>query len=130
MDPERIIENDLSNPYCEKTPEFLQQVDYCDTMMGLTLHTELVWHESGYAITVEPFLDEKKKILGAIGMIRLIKRITENSHSAKLPFPTARDHTQPIDNPRALSLSGETLEEKISRIRSSIRPRRLSPVDS
>lgn len=125
--PKSLIGVDLTDGQCQRSPRFLQQIDYCDTMAGLTLHTDFAWEESSYSITVEPFLDEKKRILGSIAMIRLMKRSVERSDSEELPFLTAGDVVGNGRNPRVLQLTGEALEEEIKRIRGSIRP--LSPQD-
>ena len=127
--PESLVGMDLSDADCEKTPLFLKQIDYCDTMAGLTLHTDFYYEEIGFEITVEPFLDEKKKVLGSIGMIRVAKKVASKAETDTLPFPTAKDHTAPIRSPRSLSISTPSMEEEISRIRESIQPRRMSAAD-
>ncbi|MEM1443950.1 MAG: PAS domain-containing protein, partial [Verrucomicrobiota bacterium] len=58
IDPGSLKGADLSDPQCHLVPPFLHQIDYCDTMAGLTLHADLTWRQIPYEVTVEPFLDK------------------------------------------------------------------------
>ena len=61
VDASSIQGADLSNPQCHLVPPFLHQIDYCDTMAGLTLHAEWSWRQEPQEITVEPFLDKNRR---------------------------------------------------------------------
>ena len=126
-----LIGVDLSDIGCPKAPKFLHQIDYCDTMAGLTLHTDFFFEGVCYEVTVEPFLNErkKKKVIGTVGMIRVAKTVTPRVESETLPFPTAKDATSPLRKPRTLAITADNLEEEIGRIRDSIRPRRITAED-
>lgn len=110
--PKSLIGVDLSQPVGGPASNILSQVDFCDTMAGLTLHTDFSHRDQGYVITVEPFLDEKSRIMGSIGMIRL-----------------AKEQASPIGGNRSTDPTCETLQDEIGLIRESIRPRKTSDDD-
>lgn len=61
---------DLSNSRCPMTPQFLHQIDYCDTMAGQTLHTSIEWNGEIFDATIDPVLDNDRNVIGTIGMVR------------------------------------------------------------
>src|SRR5690606_10019300 len=61
---------DLSGAGGASLPSFLLEIDFCDTMAGMTLHTALQMNGQSFSVTVEPFLDERGRIVGTVGMIR------------------------------------------------------------
>jgi len=123
-DPALLIGADLSDPSCPRTPGFLRRIDYCDTMAALSLHAEFDWGDVGYEVVVEPFLDEKKKrVLGAVGLIRVAKRAAKPQERTKKIEIFDRSKVIP-------ERTEETSQgEQISRIRDSIQPRSISSPD-
>lgn len=136
-DPASIKGADLSDPQCHLVPPFLHQIDYCDTMAGLTLHAELSWRQEPYEITVEPFLDKNRKVIGTIGMLRKAKTDPIHRGAEHLTIPMPVDPTTPLKHTRSVELSSsrperpaaELPQDLVSQIRSEIKPRRLSPPD-
>ncbi|MEM9018733.1 MAG: hypothetical protein AAGC68_17115 [Verrucomicrobiota bacterium] len=125
-----LIGGDLTGKGTQPLPRFLLDIDYCDTMAGLTLQSDVAWQDESYVITMEPFLDRHQKVMGSVGMIRKTKQVEARSDAEHLRFPKPEDYTQSLKKTRKVELSmpGEKPDE-ISKIRSSIRPRRLSPGD-
>lgn len=123
---------DLADPQCHLVPPFLRQIDYCDTMAGLTLHADLTWRQEPYEITVEPFLDKNRKVIGTIGMLRKAKMDPVERGAEHLSIPTPVDPTTPLKKTRSVRLAPAAARldaEEVSQIRSEIKPRRLSPPD-
>jgi len=143
IDTDAIKGADLSNPQCHLVPPFLHQIDYCDTMAGLTLHADLAWRKEPYEITVEPFLDKNRKVIGTIGMLRKAKTDPIHRGAEHLTIPMPVDPTTPLKHTRSVELSAsrppvpsfaargavELPQDVVSQIRSEIKPRRLSPPD-
>lgn len=134
IDTTSIKGADLSNPQCHLVPPFLHQIDYCDTMAGLTLHAELAWKQEPYEITVEPFLDKNRKVVGTIGMLRKAKMDPADRGAEHLSIPMPVDPTAPLKHSRRVEISPrpETADispDLVSRIRAEIHPRPLSPPD-
>lgn len=125
VEAKRLVGADLSRRDCERTPPFLREIDYCDTMAALSLRDTFTWNGGAFEVTVEPFIDGKKRVVGSVGLIRRAKWIARMPGSPEFPFPGARDQTQSIEQPRRLSLDDEVSEKEIARIRDSICPRRL-----
>ncbi|MDF1825115.1 MAG: PAS domain-containing protein [Verrucomicrobiales bacterium] len=123
---------DLVNPQCHLVPPFLRQIDYCDTMAGLTLHADLSWRQEPYEITVEPFLDKNRKVIGTIGMLRKAKVDPVSRGTAHLSIPTPVDPTTPLKQSRTVELAPVAVvlnQDEVSQIRSEIKPRRLASPD-
>ncbi|MEM6916325.1 MAG: hypothetical protein AAF491_07125, partial [Verrucomicrobiota bacterium] len=152
IDPASLKGADLCDPQCHLVPPFLHQIDYCDTMAGLTLHADLTWRQIPYEVTVEPFLDKNRKVIGTIAMLRKAKADPVNRGAEHLSIPMPVDPTTPLKKTRTVKLdpshqkptqparqpAAETsaalgatavTEEVVSQIRSEIKPRRLSPPD-
>lgn len=105
IDPASLVGGSLVDPSCHLVPPFLQSIDYCDTMAGLTLQSDLSWHGRDYVLTVEPFIDLGMKVAGALGFLRIAKRIDSTRGAEHLSYPRPEDYTQAIKAPRAVSLS-------------------------
>lgn len=142
VDTSSIKGADLSDPQCHLVPPFLHQIDYCDTMAGLTLHAELAWKQEPYEITVEPFLDKNRKVVGTIGMLRKAKMDPVDRGAEHLSIPMPVDPTTPLKHSRRIEFSSpaeavpeavpervEVTADLVSRIRAEIHPRPLSPPD-
>lgn len=126
-----LLGADLSDQGGMAVPRFLHDIDYCDTMAGLTLHTEVTWKEMLFEVTVEPFVDEHRKgrVIGTLGLIRKAKRIPSDRAAEHLRFPDPEDYTRPLQATRKVETGPPSEEDEIARIRSSIRPRPLAPGD-
>lgn len=70
---ERLIGEDLSDPYSVRLPSFFLDLDYCDTMAGMSFQTEVSVENQPYSITVEPILDISNRVVGTIGILRRSK---------------------------------------------------------
>lgn len=151
INPSSLKGADLCDPQCHLVPKFLHQIDYCDTMAGLTLHADLTWREVPYEVTVEPFLDKNRKVVGTIGMLRKAKTDPVDRGTEHLSIPMPVDPTTPLkrsltveitsggsprfpgagaemESPAALADMGIS-EEAVSQIRGEIKPRPLAPPD-
>ncbi|HQZ26728.1 MAG: PAS domain-containing protein [Verrucomicrobiales bacterium] len=70
---ERLIGGDLSDPHSVRLPSFFLDLDYCDTMAGMSFQTEVSVENQPYSITVEPILDTSNRVVGTIGILRRSK---------------------------------------------------------
>ncbi|NRB72855.1 MAG: PAS domain S-box protein [Verrucomicrobiales bacterium] len=96
FDAKQLIGGDLSNTQCHMIPHFLHELDFCDTMAGLTMHSDLKWKDESYEITVEPFINDSRKVIGTVGMIRKAKQVPEATGAEHLQFPSPNDYTQAL----------------------------------
>jgi len=104
IDPSSLVGGSLVDPGCHLVPQFLHEVDYCDTMAGITLQSDLSWRGKDFVLTVEPFVNEDMKVVGALGILRTAKRIDASKGSEHLSYPRPEDYTQAIKLPRAVKL--------------------------
>ncbi len=93
---QQLVGADLSDPHCHVTPQFLHELDFCDTMAGITIHTVLEWMDKGFEITVEPFVDKSRRVIGTIGIVRRTKQPVSDQGAGHLQFPKAQDYTQAL----------------------------------
>lgn len=132
---EQLVGSSLCDQESGMGPQFLREIDYCDTMAGLTLHTEFEWRGENYEITVEPFLDENRKVAATVGMIRQAKSSPQRGGADHLRFPRPEDYTQALKKmqldkkTRPVEIGPPAGEKDVEEIRSNIQPRRLSPSD-
>lgn len=135
LDPERILGADLSSPRCPQTPPFLHEVDYCDTMAGLSFQTGLEWKNHQLIIAIEPFVDlgRRGKVTGILGLVRLAKKSELEHRNDHLQYPNPADFTRPLQsrpfqNTDRVALSAVSSEsDEITRIRASLNPMPLRP---
>ena len=73
---EGLVGGDLSQNEYENRPHFLNEIDYCDTLTGTTLNTEMAWNGENFNVTVEPFLDTDGRIVGTIGILRRARALS------------------------------------------------------
>jgi len=104
IDPSSLVGGSLVDPSCHLVPPFLHEVDYCDTMAGITLQSDLSWRGKDFVLTVEPFVNEDMKVVGALGILRIAKRIDASKGIEHLSYPRPEDYTQAIKLPRAVKL--------------------------
>lgn len=135
LDPARILGADLSSPRCPQTPPFLHEVDYCDTMAGLSFQTGLEWKNHQLIIAIEPFVDlgKRGKVTGILGLVRLAKKSEIEQRPDHLHYPSPTEFTRPLQihpfrNTDRVALSRHPSEaDAIARIRASLNPRPLRP---
>jgi len=104
-EPATLVGSSLVDASCHLVPPFLHEVDYCDTMAGLTLQTDLTWRGEAFVLTVEPFIDQEMKVVGTLGMLRKARQVPASAGSTHLDYPRPEDYTQAIKLPRAVVIS-------------------------
>ncbi len=135
LEPGRVLGADLSSPRCPMTPAFLQEIDYCDTMAGLSFQTATEWKNNHLIIAIEPFIDlgKKGKVTGILGLVRLAKRSELEHRADHLQYPNPADFTRPLQahpfhhTDRVALSRSPTEAEEIARIRASLHPKPLRP---
>ena len=121
---ERIIGGDLSDARSLSLPSFLLDLDYCDTMAGMSFHSEVSVDDQNYSITVEPVLDLSNRVVGTIGILRrskapvLSSRVGWDDVTAQVPVENAGKKTRKV--------SLETFANSPGPI-SHLKPRALTP---
>lgn len=115
--PNALVGVDLTKPGCRAGSKFLKQIDFSDTMAGMSFHTDFSHQGKGFEITVEPFLNEKSKIMGSIGMIRMAKKAPASMETGPLAFPNSNSIGKSAYATRALAIEEESLEEGIEHTR-------------
>lgn len=137
VDLSGVMGGDLTNSKSPALPRFLFDVDYCDTMAGLSLHSNVEWKGEAYEITVEPFVNRFGKVTGTLGMMRRSKLAPEDKSADHLQIPNL-DPTEPIvpigqaKRTRKIEIGppeDSERKEDLATLRSNIRPRALSSTD-
>lgn len=138
LDPARIMGADLSSPRCPLTPAFLHEIDFCDTMAGLSFQTALEWKNHNLIVAIEPFVDlgKRGKVTGMLGLVRLAKKSELEHRNDHLQYPNPADFTRPLQsrpfqNTDRVALSAMSPEaDEIARIRATLNPTPLRPSTS
>ncbi len=84
-----LVGGKLSDATGLSIPRVLLEIDFSDPQDGNTLHTDLVWHEKNYTVTVEPFFDEAGELLATVGTIRRA-RVIESDFAPVSLFPSGK----------------------------------------
>jgi PAS domain S-box-containing protein len=110
-------------------PPFLVDIDFCDTMAGMTLHTAVRMNGHHFSVTVEPFLDEAGKIVGTIGVLRRAKAMARNVNPNRTDtqpnMAEAADSAR--DKTRRISIDHHAIAMASASKTTNLRPRTLSP---
>lgn len=130
-----VLGKDLTDSKNPALPRFLLDVDYCDTMAGLSLHCDVEWQEAVYEITVEPFVNRYGKVIGTMGLVRTSKQTLQERSAKHLQLPNL-DPTEPIkpipspEKTREIEI-GPPIQtpESVAAMRSNIQPRSLASTD-
>ncbi|MEM7601927.1 MAG: PAS domain-containing protein [Verrucomicrobiota bacterium] len=77
IETESLMGGDLTDSACVRVPSFLHEIDFCETMAGITQRTSFCYDGEACEITIEPFLDRKRRVMGVVGMIRKAKALPE-----------------------------------------------------
>jgi PAS domain S-box-containing protein len=107
-------------------PPFLVNIDFCDTMAGVTLHTALRMDGHYFSVTVEPFLDEAGKIVGTVGILRRARAMARNvSLSRTDAYPT---DSEPVrEKTRRALIDPHAIVAASAGKTTNLRPRSLEP---
>lgn len=122
---ERLIGGSLGQNEDGMLPRFLLDIDYSDTLAGMTLNTEVTWNGDNFNATVEPFLDSDGRVVGTIGILR---RAKASSRIAKLePLETPGLSGVNRTNLKTRKVLLEPVAAAISSPASNPRPRFFAP---
>jgi PAS domain S-box-containing protein len=126
---ETFVGAELAGSEGAPMPPFLVDIDFCDTMAGMTLHTAVRMNGHHFSVTVEPFLDEAGRIVGTIGVLRRAKAMARN-------VSLVRTDTQPNmaeaadsarDKTRRISIDHHAIAMASASKTTNLRPRSLAP---
>lgn len=126
---ETFVGAELAGSEGAPMPPFLVDIDFCDTMAGMTLHTSVRMNGHYFSVTVEPFLDEAGRIVGTIGVLRRAKAMARN-------VSLVRTDTQPNmaeaaelsrDKTRRISIDHHAIAMASASKTTNLRPRSLAP---
>jgi len=123
---EEFVGTELAGNEGNPLPPFLVEIDFCDTMAGMTLHTALRLDGHYFSVTVEPFLDEAGKIVGTVGVLRRAKAMARNiSLSRTDAQPTVAEPALEIT--RRSSIDPHAIAAASAGKTTNLRPRTLEP---
>ena len=107
-------------------PPFLVDIDFCDTLAGMTLHTAVRMDGHYFSVTVEPFLNEAGKIVGTIGVLRRARAMARNvSLSRNDNQPT---EAEPVwDQSRRVAVDPHAIAAASAGKTTNLRPHTLEP---
>jgi PAS domain S-box-containing protein len=99
VNPRHLLGADVSDASCTLGPRFLHEIDYCDTMAGMTFHTEVEWQGERYEITIEPFADTKRggQVDGTLAILRRSKQVVAR-RDRNILHESVRDRVLSVDN--------------------------------
>jgi len=123
---ELLVGADLTDGEEGVRPPFLVDIDFCDTMAGMTLHTSVRMNGHLFSVTVEPFLNEAGKIVGTIGVLRRAKAMARKVN-------LNRTDTQPSEVDLAREKTRRVVIDPYAIVAASaskttnLRPRSLAP---